>query len=283
MASPGASIDAMIAFLQARAPSVPASAHAFTFDDFRGFAPSAFENALYAALRNQDRAAPIGISAAAMASAPNERALAMFVNAVRHLQTSSDAADPRSLLARISTTVSFASSPVLRLGQTPIDLAGTAHAPLADLAIAYALRFARIDASFAAAAGDGGEETTRLRLLLSFLFKKADFAVAKANLIAGISDGTPPSTTEVALPREGALSRGAVLAEKRSLVSAETRFRDLETAGVGIVAAAALVYFCLAGPRAASIGPPAVAASALALALCLVRAGSVSGKAAGLL
>jgi hypothetical protein len=276
-------MDAMLAFFQARVPSVQASAHAFRADDFRGFAPSALENALYAALRNQDRAAPIGISASAFANVSNERVVAMFVNAVRHLQTRSDAGDPRPLLTRIAATVSFASSPVLRLGTNVIDLSGTAHAPLADLAIAFALRFVRLEAPLAAAGGDGGEETTHLRLLLVFLFKKTDFAVAKANVIAGISLETPTSIADVSLPHEGALSSGGALAEKRRIVTAETRLRDLETVGAGVIAAAALVYFGLAGSSAASKGTPAITVSAIALAFCVVRAASVSGKAAGLL
>jgi hypothetical protein len=45
MASPGVSLDAMFEFLRERAPSVPAPAASFQADDFRGFAPSALENA----------------------------------------------------------------------------------------------------------------------------------------------------------------------------------------------------------------------------------------------
>jgi hypothetical protein len=95
----------------------------------------------------------------------------------------------------------------------------------------YALRFAKLDERMV---NDGGEETTRLKMLMTFLFKRSDFDVAKARVVAEMA-AIGVSGPRVSLPREGTFTHGDVLEQKRRGVVAEIFATNVETAGMGVL------------------------------------------------
>jgi hypothetical protein len=177
--------------------------------------------------------------------------------------------------------VSFAkttSKPSLRLGSRVVSLVATTHAPLADLAIVFALRFARLEDALANASLEADDGAARLKLMLTFLFKKEAFGVAMSKVLASVADATAGGGVDPVgplLPREGVLTHGDALAEKRKVVVAETWSRNVESAAMGMLAAGGLVAFSVLGDRIAGSGPPAVAGAALVIAYCVARAASV--------